>query len=151
MKGMLDSLWDLGEPILGRTLILNLQCGLSRRYDHLKALIKRTMSFPSFHDVCNELKITMDAESSVSTTTLYDASSTGQPSCPPTTGGGGCVVSVQLLLLRSEEDGIGRKMGREVEYCILFLRVNLCSRPVLISLIRTLTQTKCPTGNAHWA
>jgi hypothetical protein len=158
MKCMLDSLWDLGEPILGRTLILNLQCGLSRRYDHLKALIKRTMSFPSFHDVCNELllKITMDAESSVSTTTLYDASSTGQPSCPPMTGGGVCVVSVQLLLLRSEEDGIGRKMGREVEYCIFFLRVNLCSRPVLISLTRTLTllhkpnvRRVTPTGPRH--
>lgn len=66
MKCMLDSLWDLGEPILGRTLILNLQCGLSRRYDHLKALIKRTMSFPSFHDIRNELfleELTMDNES----------------------------------------------------------------------------------------
>jgi hypothetical protein len=40
MKGMADSLRDLGEPVADRTLVLKLLCGLSPRYGHLKALIK---------------------------------------------------------------------------------------------------------------
>jgi hypothetical protein len=77
MKGMADSLRDLGELVLDRTLVLNLLCGLSRHYDYLKALIKRSVSFPSFHDVRNELlleELTMDAESPTSATMLYNAS-----------------------------------------------------------------------------
>ena len=55
MKGMVDSLCDLGEPVADRTLVLNLLRGLSPRYGHLKALIKRTVSFPTFHAMRNEL------------------------------------------------------------------------------------------------
>jgi hypothetical protein len=51
MKGMEDSLRDLGEPVTYHTLVLNLLRGLSPRYGHLKALIKRTVSFPTFHVV----------------------------------------------------------------------------------------------------
>jgi hypothetical protein len=47
MKGMADSLRDLGEPVTDRTLVLNLLRGLSPRYGHLKALIKRTVPFPT--------------------------------------------------------------------------------------------------------
>lgn len=64
---------------------------LSRRYDHLKALIKRPVPFPTFHDVQNELlfeELTMDAESPMSTTTLYGASSTDQSPHPSMTRGG---------------------------------------------------------------
>lgn len=74
---MADSLHDLGELVLDRTLVLNLLCGLSRHYDYLKALIKRSVSFPSFHDVRNELlleELTMDVESPTSATMLYKAS-----------------------------------------------------------------------------
>jgi hypothetical protein len=46
MKSMADSLRDLGEPVADRTLVLNLLRGLSPRYGHLKALIKRTVLFP---------------------------------------------------------------------------------------------------------
>jgi hypothetical protein len=49
MKGMVDSLCDLNEPVADRTLVLNLLRGLSPRYNHLKALIKRTVPFPTFH------------------------------------------------------------------------------------------------------
>jgi hypothetical protein len=49
MKGMADSLRDLGEPVADRTLVLNLLRGLSPRFGHLKALIKRTVPFPTFH------------------------------------------------------------------------------------------------------
>jgi hypothetical protein len=55
MKGLADSLQDLGEPVADRTLVLNLLRGLSPRYGHLKALIKRTVPFPTFHAVRNEL------------------------------------------------------------------------------------------------
>jgi hypothetical protein len=54
MKGMANSLRNLGEPIVDRTLVLNLLRGLSPCYDHLKALIKRTVPFPTFHVVWNE-------------------------------------------------------------------------------------------------
>ena len=76
---MADSLRDLGELVLDRTLVLNLLCGLSRHYYYLKALIKRSMPFPSFHDVRNELlleELTMDTESPTSATMLYNASFT---------------------------------------------------------------------------
>jgi hypothetical protein len=55
MKGLADSLRDLGEPVTDRTLVLNLLRGLSPRYGHMKALIKRSMPFPTFHVVWNEL------------------------------------------------------------------------------------------------
>jgi hypothetical protein len=65
MKGMVDSLRDLGEPIGDRTLVLNLLCGLSPRCGHLKALIKRIIPFPAFNVVHNELpleELTMETE-----------------------------------------------------------------------------------------
>jgi hypothetical protein len=55
MKGMVDSLRDLDKPFADRTLVLNLLCGLSPHYDHLKALIKRIVPFLTFHVVHNEL------------------------------------------------------------------------------------------------
>jgi hypothetical protein len=73
-----QSLQDLGMPVSDRMLVLNLLRGLSWRYNHLKAFIKRSVRFPSFHDVCNELlleALTLDIESPVSATALYDASS----------------------------------------------------------------------------
>jgi hypothetical protein len=48
MKGLANSLRDLGEPVAERTLVLNLLRGLSPRYSHLKALIKRTVRLCSF-------------------------------------------------------------------------------------------------------
>jgi hypothetical protein len=45
---MADSLRDLGEPVTDRTLVLNLLCGLSPQYVHLKALIKQIVPFPYF-------------------------------------------------------------------------------------------------------
>jgi hypothetical protein len=70
MKGMACSLRDLGEPVADRTLVLNLLRGLSPRYGHLKALIKRTVPFPTFHAVRNELlleELTMASEATAPT------------------------------------------------------------------------------------
>jgi hypothetical protein len=81
MKGMADSLRDLGEPIANRTLVLNLLCGLNPRYGHLKALIKRNVPFPTFFAVCNELlleELTMDTEAPAPPSVLYSAPSGGQ-------------------------------------------------------------------------
>jgi hypothetical protein len=65
MKRMTDSLCDLSKPVVDCTLALNLLRGLSPRYGHLKALIKRIAPFPTFHVVRNELlleELTMDTE-----------------------------------------------------------------------------------------
>jgi hypothetical protein len=72
MKGMPDSLRNLDEPILDRTLVLNLLCGLSPRDGYLKALIKR-----------NELlleELTMAIEAPAPALALYNAPPSGQAS-----------------------------------------------------------------------
>jgi hypothetical protein len=76
MKGLADSLRDLGEPVADRTMVLNLLCGLSPCYGHLKALIKRTVPFPTFHAVRNELlleEITVTHEAHPLASALYSA------------------------------------------------------------------------------
>jgi hypothetical protein len=80
MKGMADSLRDLGEAVVDHTLVLNLLRSLSSRYDHLKALIKRTVSFPTFHVVRNELllELTMTLEAPAPGPALYSAPPGGQ-------------------------------------------------------------------------
>jgi hypothetical protein len=83
MKGLADSLHDLGEPMADRTLVLNLLHGLSPRYGHLKALIKRVVPFPTFHVVWNELlleELTMTIEAPTPAPTLYSATPGAQAS-----------------------------------------------------------------------
>jgi hypothetical protein len=82
MKGLADSLRDLGEPVADRTLVMNLLRGLSPRYDHLKALIKRSVPFPTFHDVRNELlleELTMANEAPTPASAPYSAPTSCQP------------------------------------------------------------------------
>ena len=82
MKGMADSLRDLGEPVADRTLVLNLLHGLSPRYGHLKALIKRTVPFPTFHAFRNEIlleELTMVYEATAPAPVLYSTPPGGQP------------------------------------------------------------------------
>jgi hypothetical protein len=83
MKGLAGSLHDLSEPMADHTLVLNLLCGLNPRYDHLKALIKRTVPFPTFHVVRNELllvELTMAIEAPAPAPTLHSAPPSGQAS-----------------------------------------------------------------------
>jgi hypothetical protein len=91
----LQTLHDLGEPIADRTLVLNLLRGLSPRYGHLKALIKRSVPFPTFHAVRNELllkELTMANEAPTPASALYNAPTSAQPPSggqathPPSTG-----------------------------------------------------------------
>jgi hypothetical protein len=95
MKGLADSLRDLGEPVADCTLVLNLLRGLGPRYGHLKALIKRSVPFPTFHAVRNELlleELTMVNEAPTPASALYSAPTSGQPPSggqatrPPSTG-----------------------------------------------------------------
>jgi hypothetical protein len=95
MKGLADSLRDLGEPVVDRTLVLNLLRGLSPCYGHMKALIKRSVPFPTFHAVQNELlleELTMANEAPTPALALYSAPTSGQPPSggqdtrPPSTG-----------------------------------------------------------------
>jgi hypothetical protein len=76
MKGMVDSLCNLGEPVTDHTLVLNLLHGLSPRYGSMKALIKRTVPFPTFHVVPNELlleELTLVTEAPTLAPALYNA------------------------------------------------------------------------------
>jgi len=57
MKGMADALGDLGEVITDRTVVLNVLRGLNAKYDHMKALLKRTRPFPTFNEVRNDLQL----------------------------------------------------------------------------------------------
>jgi hypothetical protein len=56
-QGMADGLYFLGEELPHRYPFLQLLCGLNKKYDHMKALIKRTESMPSFHTVQNDLEL----------------------------------------------------------------------------------------------
>jgi hypothetical protein len=83
MKDLADSLRDLGELVVDSTLVLNLLWGLSPRYCHLKALIKRTVPFPTFHAVRNELllkELTMAREAHTPASALYNTTTGTQAS-----------------------------------------------------------------------
>jgi hypothetical protein len=85
MKGMADSLRDLGEPIADRTLVLDILRVLSPRYGRLKALIKRIVPFPAFYDVRNELlleELTLETEAPAPALPLYSAPRGGQAPSP---------------------------------------------------------------------
>jgi hypothetical protein len=59
---MADELHSLGEELLDRHLVLQLLRGLSKKYDLMNALIKRTKPLPSFHVVQNNLELELDME-----------------------------------------------------------------------------------------
>lgn len=89
MKRMADALGALGEPVLDRTLVLNVFRGLNDRYSHMAAMIKRTRPFPSFSDIRADLLIEeVTIASKVSTPTAFVTSSSS-PSRPPAPRSGG--------------------------------------------------------------
>ena len=55
MKGMADSLGDLGWPVEDRILVLNVFSGLSDRYAYLRTWITRQRPFPTFLQVRDDL------------------------------------------------------------------------------------------------
>jgi hypothetical protein len=93
---MVDALGTLGEPVLDRTLVLNVLRGLNDRYSHLadstidtptwrpqRALVRFHPS-PTFEPVLDRTLVLIEEvtmASKVSTPTTLVASSS--PSCPP--------------------------------------------------------------------
>jgi hypothetical protein len=57
LKSMADSLCDLGEPVLDRTLVLSVLHGLNEEFGYMGAILKRQKSFPSFSEVKNDLLV----------------------------------------------------------------------------------------------
>jgi hypothetical protein len=57
MKGIADSLADLGEPISNRTFVLNLLRGLNEQYQFMAQLVTRQRPFPTFADVRADLRL----------------------------------------------------------------------------------------------
>jgi hypothetical protein len=55
MKGFADSLIDHGVDVPDRVLVLNVLRGLSKNFDHLRAIFIHTTSFPSFQKVHDDL------------------------------------------------------------------------------------------------
>jgi hypothetical protein len=55
VDAMADAVRDLNEPVPNCTFVLNILRGLHKRYDHFKNFLKQAVSFPSFHDVSNDL------------------------------------------------------------------------------------------------
>ena len=113
MKGMADSLGDLGWPVEEHILVLNVLRGLNNRYDHLRSWITRQEPFPTFLQVCDDLVMELQqglqvASASVSgsstSSTALAATPPPLPSTPsslsllgpppgPSGGGGGDVVA----------------------------------------------------------
>jgi hypothetical protein len=94
MKRMADALGTLGEPVLDRTLVLNVLRGLNERYSHMAALIKRTRPFPSYSDVRADLLIEeMTLANKSSTPTALVATTPAHPPGPrpgvPSSGASG--------------------------------------------------------------
>jgi hypothetical protein len=87
MKGMADELCSLGEELPDRHLVLQLLCGLSKKFDHMKALLKRTKPLPSSYDVRNDLELEeLDMEPAADPTSaavLYAVSVSTASSAPP--------------------------------------------------------------------
>jgi hypothetical protein len=85
MKGMADSLADLGEPVSDRTLVLNVLRGLNERFQFMVQLITRQKPFPSFGDVRADLRLAdlnMGQSSGTPTAFLASSSSKSPPAAP---------------------------------------------------------------------
>jgi hypothetical protein len=93
-KTMANSLGDLGCPVEDRNLVLNILCGLSDRYTHLRSLIMRQRPFPTFLQVRDDLaleEITLGAQATLISGPGSSSSSTAlaalTPTRPPTPSG----------------------------------------------------------------
>ncbi|KAL6639655.1 hypothetical protein ACP70R_023385 [Stipagrostis hirtigluma subsp. patula] len=57
MNSMADELGDLGEHVLDRTLVLNINRGLNERYEQIGTHIQRSRPFPSFVEARLDLQL----------------------------------------------------------------------------------------------
>ena len=79
MKAMADELRSLGEELPDRHLVLTMLRGLNKKFDHMKAIIKRSTPFPSFQAVWKDLELEeFDMETEGATSAFYTSSSARQ-------------------------------------------------------------------------
>ena len=86
MKGMADSLGDLGWPVEDRILVLNVLRGLSDRYSYLRMWITRQRPFPTFLQVCDDLvmeELTQGLQPGSTSASGSSSSSTAHAATPP--------------------------------------------------------------------
>jgi hypothetical protein len=123
MKMMADTLHTLGAPVTGESLVLNLLCGLSPRFDRVAPILTRMKSFPTFAKAKNDLLLEELRLSAAATTApataLYSApraspSDSGgvpaprTPAPPPsgaprqTAGFGGLTAEVVVVVIRAD-------------------------------------------------
>lgn len=57
LKGIANALRDLGEPVIDRTHVLATLRGPNGKFSYMAAIIKHTKPFPSFEDVCADLRL----------------------------------------------------------------------------------------------
>jgi hypothetical protein len=108
MKTLADSLRVLRAYLMDESLVLNILRGLSPRYGHLKAILKRQKPFPTFEHVRNDLLLE-ELESTADTataTTLYNATRTA-----PSDSGG---LLTTPLRLRQPSESLVRLLAPEV-------------------------------------
>jgi hypothetical protein len=88
-KGMADALADLRSLTDDRILVLNIPRGLNQRFEHLGAIIRRSLPFPNFLKVRDDLlleEIRLDtAGPSAGPTTLYTSTVPSAPKPQPST------------------------------------------------------------------
>jgi hypothetical protein len=82
MKNMADALADLGEPVLDRTLVLNVLRGLNERFQFMSQLVTRQKPFPSFGDVRADLRL---AELNMASPSAPPSALVTAPSSKPST------------------------------------------------------------------
>ncbi|XP_021309125.1 uncharacterized protein LOC110432670 [Sorghum bicolor] len=127
MKGMADSLDDLGWPVEDRILVLNVLRGLSDRYSYLRTWITRQRPFPTFLQVSDDLimeELTQGLQPGSTPTPGSSSSSTALaatlPPCPaappqssllgplpPGPSGGGGAVAAAVAVVGDVEQASG--------------------------------------------
>jgi hypothetical protein len=55
MKGVIDSFADLGVDVTDHVLMLNVQCGLNKNFEHLRIIFMHATPFPLFQKVLDDL------------------------------------------------------------------------------------------------
>jgi hypothetical protein len=56
MKGVTDSLVDLGVDVTNHVLVLNVLRRLNKNFEHFRSIFMHVMPFPSFQKVLNDLR-----------------------------------------------------------------------------------------------
>jgi hypothetical protein len=87
MKTMADTLRTLGAPMTDESLVLNLLCGLSPRFDRVAPILTRMKPFPTFAEAKNDLLLEELRLSAAATTAPATALYSAPRAAPSDSGG----------------------------------------------------------------